>query len=660
MSLNPAQRAAVRYTAGPLLVLAGAGSGKTRVITEKIAHLIDELGMPAAKIAAITFTNKAAREMRERAGKLLSSAAADALTVSTFHALGLKFLQIEHAAAGLKRGFSVFDIDDAQAILKDLVPKTTKPDELKTLHALISRAKNEGFTPMQAQERSSNPRELEASELYADYQRRLETFNAVDFDDLIRLPLRVLEASSDIRDAWRERIRYLLVDEYQDTNIAQYRLLSMLTGEHGRFTAVGDDDQSIYGWRGANPGNLNQLISDYPTLKVLKLEQNYRCAARILRVANNVIANNPHQHPKKLWSESGEGALVRVLEARDDEHEAERIAGEILHLAGKYKARWNEFAILYRGNFQSRPLEKALRLARVPYHITGGTAFLERAEVKDLLAYLRLILNPDDDAAFLRIVNLPRRDIGATTLEKLAALAQVRQMSLLRTAASDAVLKQLPAKPAAGLAEFCKLIWDLSDLKRKLTAADLCAELIRRTRYAEYLAEQIKDQAARARRLENLNELAEWFRAMQQQGTSTGDLAAQLALLTHMDHNEPGNAVRLMTLHSAKGLEFRFVNIVGLEDGTLPHEGSLMEGRLEEERRLLYVGITRAKEQLMLSYAARKRRFGEIVRNTPSRFLKELPPDDLHWVGRDAEQDQAHTRELAASHIARLASLLTD
>jgi len=659
VSLNPQQRAAVEYCDGPLLVLAGAGSGKTRVITEKIAHLIKRRSLPAAKIAAITFTNKAAREMRERVGRLVSGAAAEGLSVCTFHALGLKFLQIEHARANLRRGFSVLDADDTQGIVKELAPKGAKPDVLFALQSLLSRAKNEGLTPEQAAARATSAREREAADIYAAYQRRLAAFNAVDFDDLIRLPLGVLETDDEARAGWRERIRYLLVDEYQDTNSAQYRLVKMLAGERGAFTAVGDDDQSIYAWRGANPENLGELSRDYPKLKVVKLEQNYRCGRRILRAANAVIANNAHLFEKKLWSQQDEGPPIRVVECRDDEHEAECVAGAIAHLAEKHKAPWHEFAVLYRGNHQSRALEKALRLARVPYHVTGGTAFLDRAEVKDLLAYLRLINNPDDDAAFLRVVNLPRRDIGATTLEKLGELAGTRHLSLLRAAQTDSVLGQIAARSASSLLGFATLVRELAAKAERMPAADLVEELIRRVGYAEHIAAQVKEPALRERRLENLKELSEWFRAMQKDGAA-GDLAAQLALLSHGDRDDPGNAARLMTLHSAKGLEFRFVFMVGLEDGTLPHEGSLAEGRVEEERRLMYVGITRAKDQLTLSYAKRKRRFGEIIANESSRFLKELPGGDLHWSGRDAEQDAAHKQELASSHIARLASLLAD
>ncbi|MBS0567972.1 MAG: UvrD-helicase domain-containing protein [Proteobacteria bacterium] len=660
MSLNPQQRAAIEYGDGPLLVLAGAGSGKTRVITEKIAYLVARKHLAPAQIAAITFTNKAAREMRERAAKLIRGEAAEQLAISTFHALGLKFLQIEHARLGLKRGFSVLDADDAGAIVKELLPAAIKPDQLFALRNLVAAAKNEGLTPAAALERARSPREHEAATLYANYQRRLAAFNAVDFDDLIRLPLTLLESDDEVRAAWQERIRYLLVDEYQDTNTAQYRLLKALAGERGALTCVGDDDQSIYGWRGANADNLDRLGRDWPQLKLIKLEQNYRCTKRILRAANALIRHNPHVHEKCLWSEHAEGAPIRVLECRDDEQEAERVASGIAHLAQKHKAQWNEFAVLYRGNFQSRALEKALRLAQVPYHLTGGTAFLDRAEVKDVLAYLRLIVNPDDDAAFVRIANIPRRDIGATTLEKLGELAQARHSSMLRASNSDSVLKQLAARSASALAGFAALMHELETAARTLSAADLVDEVIRRTRYLTHLEAETRDQAVRGRRIENLRELADWFRAMQRNDSRVGDLAAQLALLTYADREEAGNAVRLMTLHSAKGLEFRFVNIVGVEEGKLPHEAGIEEGRTEEERRLMYVGITRARESLCLSYAARSRRYGEIVRNEPSRFLAELPADDLHRDGLDEAADAEAKKELASSHIARLASLLAD
>ncbi|HVQ33733.1 MAG TPA: UvrD-helicase domain-containing protein, partial [Lysobacter sp.] len=387
--LNPPQRQAVLHVDGPLLVLAGAGSGKTRVIVEKIAHLITSGRMPARRIAAITFTNKSAREMRERVAKRIKGDAAEGLTICTFHALGLKLLQIEHAKLGLRRGFSIFDSDDSNAQLKDLLPPGSKPDVVDAARNLISRAKNAGLSPEEAAAAAQTVREREAAALYARYQQRLSAFNAVDFDDLIRLPVQLLESDAEAVGAWRERIGYLLVDECQDTNDAQYRLLKALAGPRGDFTCVGDDDQSIYAWRGANPDNLLALGTDYPALQIVKLEQNYRCSNRVLRAANALIANNPHEHPKTLWSDQADGERIRVWECRDAAHEAEKVADQIHFLNQSRGAPWSDFCILFRGNHQSRALEKALQLLRVPYHLSGGTAFLDRGEVKDAMAWLR-------------------------------------------------------------------------------------------------------------------------------------------------------------------------------------------------------------------------------------------------------------------------------
>ncbi|MBS0431151.1 MAG: UvrD-helicase domain-containing protein [Proteobacteria bacterium] len=656
--LNPQQRAAVEYCDSPLLVLAGAGSGKTRVIAEKIAHLIAHGVAPARKIAAITFTNKAAREMRERVARRIKGEDADALQVSTFHALGLKFLQIEHARTNLRRGFSVLDADDSAQLVKELAGASVKPEQLFLLRNLVSRAKNDGLSPDAALDRARSPRESEAAQLYAAYQQRLAAFNAVDFDDLIRLPVEVLQRDAEARDVWRERIRYLLVDECQDTNASQYALLKLLAGPRGAFTCVGDDDQSIYAWRGADPGNLDKLAHDYPTLRVVKLEQNYRCGQRILRAANALIANNPHAHAKKLWSAHDEGERIRVLECRDAEHEAERVAASLTHLRDKHSLAWSDCAVLYRGNHQSRALEKALRLARVPYHLTGALSFLDRHEVKDVLAYLRLLANPDDDAAFLRVVNVPRREIGATTLEKLGMLAQSNHGSLLRTARNDSALKQLPARAASSLAGFVALLDGLHAQAAHARAGELVEELLRRSGYAQHVAGSSRDAALNERRMDNIKELVEWFRAMDKGRARAGDLAAQLALLTHADRDDGGDAVRLMTLHAAKGLEFRCVHIVGVEDGTLPHEGAIDEGRLDEERRLFYVGITRAKELLLLSRSAQARRYGQVFAQKPSRFLEELPANDLHREGADPEADALARREVAVAHLKRLAAML--
>ena len=654
--LNPPQRAAVAHTHGPLLVLAGAGSGKTRVIVEKIAHLISSGRMPAKRIAAITFTNKSAKEMRERVGKRIKGDAAEGLTICTFHALGLKFLQIEHAAVGLKRGFSIFDADDSAAQLKDLMTGA-KPDAVEAAKGLISRAKNAGLSPEEALAAAQTTREREAAQLYARYQARLSTFNAVDFDDLIRLPVQILEGNAEIAAGWRERIGYLLVDECQDTNDAQYRLLKMLAGTRGDFTCVGDDDQSIYAWRGANPDNLLQMAKDYPKLEIIKLEQNYRCSNRVLRAANTLIANNPHEHPKKLWSDQPDGERIRIWECRDNEHEAERVAAEIAFLNTARGAPWSDFCILFRGNHQSRPLEKALQLLRVPYHLTGGTAFLERQEVKDALSWLRLLVNPDDDAAFLRAVQSPKREVGATSLAKLAEMAQHAHMPMSRAAESMGALKALPARAANGLSAFNDILRDLRHHADELPPAELVKRLSERSGLLAELRAQCKDDASFARRRANLDELADWFEGGPR-GSSAGDLAAQLALLSRNDKDDGGNQVRLMSLHAAKGLEFRYVFIIGCEDGTLPHEASLEEGNLPEERRLMYVGITRAKEALWLSYNRETRRFGERMRLQPSRFLDELPQSELQRDGADPVADAARKKERASAGLSAIQALL--
>lgn len=655
MSLNPAQRAAVEHCDSPLLVLAGAGSGKTRVITQKIHHLVTVRRMAADKIAAITFTNKAAREMRERAATLLRGMDTEGLTICTFHSLGLKFLQIEHAAAGLRRGFSIFDTDDSGALIKDLMPRGSAGPAIAAIRGLISRAKSEGLSAEQAAETAQSGREREAADVYGQYQKRLAAFNAVDFDDLIRLPVALLLQDESLQAVWRERLRYLLVDEYQDTNTTQYTLLKLLSGPRGAFTCVGDDDQSIYAWRGADPENISRLGKDYPDLRVITLEQNYRCARRILRTANTLIANNPHLHPKKLWSDHADGEPIQVFECRDNEHEAERVASEIAFLAHKHSAPWSDFAILFRGNHQSRALEKALQLQRIPYHLSGGTAFLERAEVKDALSWLRLISNPDDDAAFLRAVAAPRREIGTTTLARLGEMANAHHLSLSRAAERTDVLAQLPSRSANALDGFMRLMAGLRRAAMVMTPGDLCRKLVEDSGQLAAIRAQCRDETLYERRRANVDELAQWFDAAGK--GAPGELLAQLALLTASDRDAPGNAVRLMTLHAAKGLEFSFVFMVGLEDGLLPHEASIDEGRLEEERRLMYVGITRAKHLLHLSYPRHAKRFGETHRVTPSRFLDELPSADLHLVGRDAEQDIGRTQEHAGAAIERLRAL---
>ncbi|GAB1406502.1 UvrD-helicase domain-containing protein [Thermomonas brevis] len=661
--LNPPQRAAVLHTEGPLLVLAGAGSGKTRVIVEKIAHLIQSGRYPARRIAAITFTNKAAREMRERVARRIKGDAAQELTISTFHALGLKILQVDHAKLGLRRGFSIFDADDAARQIKDLLPPGSKPDAVEAMKQLVSRAKNAGLSPEQALAAARSGREREAASLYARYQQRLASFNAVDFDDLIRLPVQLLEADDEARAGWRERIGYLLVDECQDTNDAQYRLLKAIAGEAGQFTCVGDDDQSIYAWRGANPDNLLELGRDYPALAIVKLEQNYRCSNRVLRAANALIAHNPHEHPKTLWSEAADGERIRVWECRDATHEADKVAAEIQFVAQKHAsadgiAPWGEFCILFRGNHQSRALEKSLQLLRIPYHLSGGTAFLDRGEVKDALAWLRLLANPDDDAAFLRAVGAPNRGVGATTLARLGELAAQAHLPLSRAADSIALAKQLPARAGNALQGFSDIVRGLRADAHALPPAELVRKLNERSGLLAALRASCKDEAQFQMRRRNLDELADWFDGPKTSGP--GELAAALALLSHADKGDAGNQVRLMSMHAAKGLEFRYVFIVGVEDGNLPHEASIEEGRIDEERRLFYVGITRAKERLWLSHAREAQRWGDKLRLSPSRFIDELPAAELQRDGADPVADAAHKAERRSAGFANIRALLAD
>lgn len=653
--LNPPQAAAVLHIEGPLLVLAGAGSGKTRVIVEKIAHLIGSGRYPARRIAAITFTNKSAKEMRERVAKRLREQDADEVTICTFHALGLKFLQIEHAAVGLKRGFSIFDADDAAAQIKDLM-YGAKPDDIEDMKNLVSRAKNAGLSPEQAMAAARSNREKEAASVYERYQLRLTAFNAVDFDDLIRLPVQILEENPEIALAWRERIGYLLVDECQDTNDAQYRLLKQLAGEKGNFTCVGDDDQSIYAWRGANPENLQQMGRDYPRLEIIKLEQNYRCSNRVLRAANALIANNPHEHLKKLWSDQADGERIRVWECRNSEHEAEKVAAEIAFVAQSRNVPWSDFCILFRGNFQSRPLEKAMQLLRIPYHLTGGTMFLERQEVKDTLAWLRLLVNPDDDTAFMRAVQSPKRDVGAGTLAKLAELAQEKDMPMAQAAEAIGALQQLPPRAANSLARFTDILRDLRAQTRQVTSGDIIRKVAKESGLLSELRQQAKEEASYQRRANNIEELAQWFEGGPR-GATAADLAGQLALLSRSDKDEGGNQVRMMTLHASKGLEFPYVFIVGCEDGVLPHQVSLDEGNLQEERRLLYVGITRAKIQLWMSYSKLTRKFGEHVRLKPSRFFEEIPAEEIQRDGADPVADAARKKERASAGLAAIEAL---
>ncbi len=653
--LNPQQLAAVEYLAGPLLVLAGAGSGKTRVITEKIARLLKTGLYLPNEIAAITFTNKAAREMQARIGKAAGAQTVEGLTISTFHALGLRLLERECTAVGLRRGFSILGEDDARTLIKDLAPAGTGNEQLDAMRALIGRAKNAGLDATQALAAAGSPRERAAAELYALYQQRLLAFNAVDFDDLIALPVRLLSNDDERRQRWQQRWRYLLVDEYQDTNDAQYRLLKLLVGERGAFTAVGDDDQSIYAWRGANPENLANIGKDFPALKVVKLEQNYRCAQRILRLANRLIANNPHVHEKKLWSALPEGDPIRIVARSSDSDEAEFVAAEVNHRKLVERGSPSDFAVLFRGNHQARALELALRALKIPYHLSGATSFFDRQEIKDVMAYLRLLANPDDDAAFVRAATTPRRDIGTTSLEKLAAAARHGAHSLSAAAANSAALATLAPRAARALASFHQHLLGWRSAAQTLKPRALIEKIIAETQLKQHWRQEAKAPDAALRREAQVDAFLEWVGERRE--TQLSALLTQLML--DSQDSDPGNRVRLMTLHSAKGLEFRHVFLVGCEDGLLPHVSSLDEGREDEERRLFYVGITRAKETLTLSWCRSRSRYGREEACTPSRFLKELPEDDVRHSGQNPGNQSAEDKQRAARpHLDAIKALL--
>jgi ATP-dependent DNA helicase Rep len=662
-SLNPAQIAAVRHVDGPLLVIAGAGSGKTRVITAKIAHLVRECGMPARRIHAVTFTNKAAREMRERAASALRGMDAKGLSVTTFHTLGLAILRSEHARVGLRPRFSILDADDSRTMLGEVLRKSPQAAELAALQSSISAWKALGVGPADAAAAAADDAGLAAARAYADYQRALLACNAVDFDDLIALPVQALTADSGCCAAWQERVGYLLVDEYQDTNAAQYRLLRALTGERARFTAVGDDDQSIYAWRGAAPQNLALLREDYPHLEVVALEQNYRSTGSILKAANALIANNPHVFQKKLWSAMGPGEDLRVIEASDEEGEAERVVADLLHRRLVQGHGFEDFAILYRGNHQSRPLEKRLREAEVPYHLSGGTSFFAHSEVRDVFAYLRLIANPDDDAAFLRIVNVPRREIGAATLEKLSAQATRAGLSLLATAALPGIRLHVGDRAWRQLAIFVDWLQGLARCADSEDASRVVRRVVEEADYRAWIEEQSPDTRTARRRNENLDELLTFIDRSVQRNPDAADLASVVNRLTLMDRLDRGEEevsgrVRLMTLHAAKGLEFAHVYLVGMEEDILPHKHSQSPQALEEERRLAYVGITRAQRTLTFSLARSRRSAGERVASEPSRFLSEIPEELLDWEGRRPKDGQERVRGKAA--LASLRNLLGD
>jgi len=655
--LNPRQQEAVEYISGPLLVLAGAGSGKTSVITRKIAYLVKECGIRAQHIIAVTFTNKAAREMKERVGQLLRGPDARGLTVSTFHNLGLNIIRKEHQRLGYKPGFSIFDQQDATALITDLMHKDYgAEDGIEGIQAQISNWKNDLILPDEALAQAKTPQEQTAASVYMHYQRTLKAYNAVDFDDLILIPVVLFRDNPDVLEKWQFRIRYMLVDEYQDTNASQYLLVKMLVGTQARFTVVGDDDQSIYAWRGARPENLALLKEDFPHLKVVMLEQNYRSTSRILRAANTLIANNPHVFEKQLWSELGYGEPLRVIRCRNEEAEAERVAVEIQNQHHQHKRAWRDFAILYRGNHQARLIELKLQHHQIPYHLSGGTSFFSRQEVKDLMSYLRLLVNQDDDNALLRVINVPRREIGPATLEKLGTYANERQITMYQACTEMGLGERLDARYTEKLQRF--ITW-LDGIRKQCYEGDPIETLRRMVLdldYENWIRQNCSNDEIAAKRMGNVWFLLDSIKSILEKDDSgesnIEDAIAKLVLrdmLERQEEEEDADRVQLMTLHASKGLEYPHVFIMGMEEEILPHRSSIEADSVEEERRLAYVGITRARKTLAFTFAAKRRQFGEVIDCAPSRFLDEIPPEDLEWEGsEEAPVEQKQARGKAA------------
>ncbi len=676
--LNLAQLQAVHFTEGPCLVLAGAGSGKTRVITHKIGRLI-ETGLAPRRIAAITFTNKAAAEMRERAAGLIGRQAKDVL-ICTFHALGVRMVREDGHVLGLKPQFSILDTDDVTGILKDCAGGATDAATARQWQWTISNWKNSGWDARKALAMAQNDSDRSIALIMQRYEERLTAYQSVDFDDLIGMPMRLLKGHPEVREKWQRVLGHVLVDEYQDTNATQYELLKMLVGDRAHFTAVGDDDQSIYGWRGATLDNLKKLPVDFPQLKIITLEQNYRSTSAILRAANNVIGPNPKLFPKTLFSELGEGEPVRIVDSDSEEHEAERAVLRIqsLRAASNPQPAWKDFAILYRANHQAKPFEKALRKASIPYKVSGGTSFFDRAEIKDLCAWFRLWINNDDDPAFLRSISTPKRGIGHTTLGKVGEFSSQYKLSMFGSLFNPMLEPLLPRKSFDGLMEFGRYINDLEYRARHTLGAEasrgFLLDWLNEIGYEQYLYEAEDSDNVAAARWSNVLEFCDWMaqraggQIVDAAGTSTQteiksllEVSQNIALLSTISEREKEqDMVVLSTLHASKGLEWPHVILAGVTEGMLPFKLDDDNGRqekvsnetaqrLQEERRLMYVGITRAQRTLAVSWTKKRKKGREMVSCLPSRFIKEMGLD----ASTAREDPREKLRQLRAEFAAR-------
>lgn len=663
--LNSQQLAAVRYIDGPLLVLAGAGSGKTRVITQKIAYLINTCGYAPKSVCAVTFTNKAANEMRTRVAALFPKDKQRGLRVATFHTLGLRIIKRDAGLCGLRKGFSIFDAEDSLQVLRALLSTNKASDKefVAGIQRHISSWKNDFLSPdCLARLPSISPEQEEAALIYPRYQQALRAYNAVDFDDLIVLSVGLLRDHAAVLEYWQNSFRHFLVDEYQDSNTSQYLLVKLLVGVRAQFTVVGDDDQSIYAWRGAKPENLRLLQKDYPQLKMIKLEQNYRSTTRILQAANQLIAHNPHVFDKTLWSELGSGELLRVLTCKEDQDEADQVVADLISHKLRARTHYGDYAILYRGNHQSRVFEKVLRHYGIPYRISGGLSWFARTEVKDVFSYLKLLCNEADDAAFLRVINTPKRGVGEASLEALGSYAQTRGISLYAASNHLALSERMAEKPRLALYAFKE--W-LEEVKRKLDCEPvlpILRQMVEDSAYEAYVYEQSDAPAKAQKKMDNVWELLEWVARLlaKKPDRTLSDVIHQLILIDILDKSEEQDkeTVQLMTLHASKGLEFPYVYLVGMEEELLPHRVSIEDSQIEEERRLAYVGMTRAEKGLCFTWAKKRRKGGGLQDSLPSRFFDELPQDSLEWFGQQAEGNEEQSKKLAQSHLAGLKSLL--
>lgn len=654
-SLNKQQQEAVQYVKGPVLLLAGAGSGKTRVVTHRIAYLIDVCHVSPRQILAITFTNKAAREMKERVHQLVNNKDSQDIWISTFHSFCLRLLRIEGKHLGLSNNFTILDTDEQVNMMKQVLaglnidPKILEP---KKVLWHISQAKNhyisaDDYLNMHAEDRLS-----QIAQCYVAYQKKLKECHCLDFDDLLFETVYLLEHYEDIREKYKQRFQYIHVDEYQDTNYIQYLLIRYLTDRDSKLCVVGDIDQSIYGWRGAEIKNILNFEQDYHDVKVLYLDQNYRSTQHILSAANDVIQNNLERKEKNLWTDNPKGEKIVIYEASHEREEAQFVIEQIIH-AHKQGRSYSEMCILYRTNAQSRVLEELLLKTNIPYHIIGGFKFYERKEIKDILAYLQLIANPQDLLSFLRVVNVPKRGIGHLSLEKLQLFAEEHQMSLLE-AALNSELSPVQGKAAKSLTEFAKMIARLKAMSESLTVTKLVTLILKETGYKADLIAQNTVEAQT--RLENLEEFLSVTQAYDEyrENEYLSEEEANLPVLIHflneislvsdIEQSQDVDQVTLMTLHAAKGLEFPIVFIVGMEEGVFPLSRAQREPKeLEEERRLAYVGITRAEEELYLSYARQRTLYGRMQYNSSSRFISEIDPSRYELI-KSAVVQSSHTQ----------------